>query len=69
MKESRVLIINLNNACTELARHLVLSGINLNLVDASADLLVEAHHVESDFLFSQSDIGHQVIIFQPTKNL
>lgn len=35
MKESKVMIINLNSVLTELARHLVLSGINLTLVDVS----------------------------------
>jgi molybdopterin/thiamine biosynthesis adenylyltransferase len=39
MKESKVLIINLSSTCNELARHLVLSGINLELLDI-ADLLV-----------------------------
>lgn len=29
MKESHVLVIGLSNCCTELARHLILSGINL----------------------------------------
>ena len=33
MKESKVLIVNLNSLCTEVARHLVLSGINIELLD------------------------------------
>ena len=33
MKESKVLMVNLTPTCTELARHLVLSGINIKLVD------------------------------------
>jgi len=44
MKESLVLVVNLNNVCTELARHLALSGINLELVDIN-DILVEEHHI------------------------
>jgi len=32
MKESKVLLIGFSNAVTELARHLVLSGININMV-------------------------------------
>ena len=45
MKESRVLIVNLNNVATELCRHLVLSGINLLLLDDDTQTLVEEHHV------------------------
>ena len=32
MKESEVVVLGLTNCCTELARHLILSGINLRLV-------------------------------------
>ena len=42
MKESKVLVINLIGAATELCRHLVLSGINLELVNDG--VVVEAHH-------------------------
>ena len=44
MKESRILVVNLSNVCTEAARHLALSGINLELLDHQPDLLVEEHH-------------------------
>ena len=54
MKESRVLVLNLTNAVTELCRHLVLSGINMELVNDSVS--VEPHHSQTDFLFdSQND--------------
>ena len=61
MKESKVMVVNLSNVCTELCRHLVLSGINLELVDDS-DTLLEEHHVQSDFLFTSDDIGKLVLI-------
>ena len=47
MKESKVLAINLTGAITELCRHLVLSGINLELVDNE---IVQAEAAEADFL-------------------
>lgn len=49
MKESRVLVLNLTNAVTELCRHLVLSGINMELVNDS--ILLEPYHSQTDFLF------------------
>ena len=60
MKESKVLVINLKSCCNELARHLVLSGINIELLDCS-DLQVQEHDIENDFLFTQADIGKLVI--------
>ena len=32
MKESQVLVIGFSNCCTELARHLALSGVNLTIM-------------------------------------
>jgi hypothetical protein len=61
MKESKVLVINLTAAATELCRHLVLSGINLELVNDGA--IVEPHHAQEDFLIeAATDCGLQVII-------
>ncbi len=59
MKESKVLLLNLTSTVTELSRHLILSGINCELIDAR-EVQVEEHLVESDFLFSKEDIGKLV---------
>jgi len=56
MKNSCVLVLNLSSPCTELARHLVLSGINIELVDLES-MLIQQHHVETDFLFTDKDQG------------
>ena len=45
MKESKVLIFGLNPICTELARHLALSGINLELIDSDALKKVEEEDI------------------------
>ena len=59
MKESKVLVINLTGAVNELIRHLVLSGINLEIVNDGK--VVEAHHAEEDFLIdAQTDLGKHV---------
>jgi molybdopterin/thiamine biosynthesis adenylyltransferase len=59
MKESKVLVINLTGAVTELIRHLVLSGINLEIVNDGK--VVEAHNAEEDFLIdAQTDLGKYV---------
>ena len=68
MKSSLVLIVNLTPTCTELARHLVLSGINFRLI-GSKNKIIDANDTESDFLFTQDDLGksvsfdHRLIIF------
>lgn len=59
MKNSLVILENLTPTCTELARHLVLSGINIWLRDAP-DTLVTAEDVDSDFLCCEADIGQKV---------
>ena len=51
MKNSLVLIVNLTPTCTELARHLVLSGINIRLID-EARKMIDSSDIESDFLFN-----------------
>lgn len=58
MKESIVLLLKLTPTCTELARHLVLSGINLAIL--WKDNTVTQEDIESDFLFCHSDIGQNV---------
>ncbi len=61
MKDSRVLVLNMNGAVTELCRHLVLSGINLELADDQ--ILVESSMAQSEFLISpDTDEGKPVII-------
>jgi len=61
MKESRVLAINLTGPVTELCRHLVLSGINLELIDNET---VQAEAAEADFLLrTDFDIGKLVSLF------
>lgn len=56
MKESKVLVVNLTGAITELIRHLVLSGINLEIVNDGR--VVEAHHCNEEFLIdAQTDCG------------
>jgi molybdopterin/thiamine biosynthesis adenylyltransferase len=58
MKESVVLIMTLTPTCTELARHLALSGISLLLLKDES--FVTEVDTQSDFLFAPSDIGHKV---------
>ena len=60
MKNSLVLLCNLTPTCTELARHLVLSGINIWIVDSAGNPLVTEEDTESDFLFSAADINKKV---------
>ena len=61
-----VLLINLTPTCTELARHLVLSGINICLLDCSieaeagvSDKVVTEEDIESDFLCDVGDLGQK----------
>jgi hypothetical protein len=56
MKMSRILVVGSSVACTETARHLNLSGINLKFVGSGAEL-VEAHDIENDFLLKPEDKG------------
>ena len=59
MKESRVLVLNMTGSITELCRHLVLSGINLELADDK--VLVESSLASSDFLINpDEDVGKSV---------
>lgn len=53
MKESQVLIVGLSNCCTELARHLVLSGVNIKLVAQKSE--VQSNDYQSEFLLSPED--------------
>ena len=58
MKESVVAIVGLTNCCTELARHLVLSGVNIQLIHLKVmneDMSVKPHDYQNDFLFLPSD--------------
>ena len=60
MKDSQVVIVGLTNCCTELARHLVLSGINIKLValkKEGAICEVGAQDYEDEFLVSPEDVG------------
>ena len=61
MKNSLVLVIGLTPTCTELARHLVLSGTNvwLQLTEQQEQATITDEDIQSDFLFSQADIGSQ----------
>lgn len=65
MKESVVLLMDLTPTCTELARHLVLSGINLCILKTNACTeSITQDDTQSDFLFSPQDIGeprHEVV--------
>jgi len=56
MKNSRVLIIGISNCTTEMARHLVLSGINIELIQLNTDTVSEQDYA-NDFLFEPSDAG------------
>jgi molybdopterin/thiamine biosynthesis adenylyltransferase len=59
MKESRVLVLNMTGAITELCRHLVLSGINLELADDK--VLVESTMAQSEFMINpDEDAGKPV---------
>ena len=67
MKNSLALVINLTPTCTELARHLVLSGINIHIID-DGQKVIDQDDIESDFLFSAADLGRRVSKFQkPTE--
>jgi len=71
MKNSLVVLENLTPTCTELARHLILSGINIWLRDIEGALVTQ-ESVQSDFLFCASDIGKKVsllftVIIDPIK--
>ena len=59
MKESHVLVIGLSNCCTELSRHLILSGINLQIVSLKKGdtLKVQPDDFLDDYLFAQDDTG------------
>ena len=50
MKESVVLIMTLTPTCTELARHLTLSGVNLLILKTES--LVSEDDTQSDFLYA-----------------
>lgn len=50
--------MTLTPTCTELARHLTLSGINLLILKEES--IVSEEDIQSDFLFTPSDIGYQV---------
>ena len=60
MKESRVLVLNMTGAITELCRHLVLSGINLELADDK--VLVESSMAQSEFLINPDEDGGKPVI-------
>jgi hypothetical protein len=68
MKESKVLVVNLTGAVTELIRHLVLSGINLEIVNDGK--LVEPQHAQEEFLIDAlTDCGKYVFLsFRRIKN-
>ena len=56
MKESQVLVIGLSNCCTELARHLILSGINLQLCCINQNQsIVAADDYLDEFLVTKED--------------
>lgn len=55
MKESKVLVIGDSNSVTELARHLVLSGINIELFTIPTK--VGSSDFSHDFLFEPNDQG------------
>ena len=57
MKESKILILGLTNCCTELSRHLILSGINLDLFSLQKGQLVSDDDYQDEFLVSQEDVG------------
>jgi molybdopterin/thiamine biosynthesis adenylyltransferase len=61
MKDSRVLVLNMTGAVTELCRHLVLSGINLELADDK--IAVESAMAQTEFLIDpDQDVGKSVLI-------
>ena len=68
MKESKVLVVNLTGAVSELIRHLVLSGINLEIVNDGK--LVESHHAQEEFLIDAlTDCGKYVFLSLSLINL
>ena len=58
MKESKVALIGFSNCVTELARHLVLSGINIDLISIQNEsLMVGDTDYQFDFLYEPTDAG------------
>lgn len=57
LKKAKVLITPLNGIMCELAKNLVLAGVNLVLHD---DVLISAYDLENNFLFADEDIGKPV---------
>lgn len=62
---SKVLLINLTSANTELAKNLVLSGLSLDFYDKNLNSntakLVEANDTKNNFYLNFNDIGKEVI--------
>lgn len=54
MKEANVLIVNLTGGTSEVARHLVLSGIGLTLMD---DAPIRETDLQTNFLCKPDSIG------------
>ncbi len=62
LKESKVLIVGFYNSCTELARHLTLSGVNVHFLvpiysNQENHILVTEKDPYDEFLFSKEDFG------------
>lgn len=63
MKESVVAIVGLTNCCTELARHLVLSGVNIKLISIKpkgAEVTAGPDDYQDDYLIDPTDAGKNV---------
>jgi molybdopterin/thiamine biosynthesis adenylyltransferase len=57
LMNSKVIIVGLNGANTELAKNLVLTAINLDIADSNE---VSEDILEMNFLFGQSHLGQKV---------
>lgn len=68
MMNSNVLIIGLNGINIEACKNLVLSGINITIID---DNIVSHEYVENNFFINEEDIGSPVceVIFKELKTI
>lgn len=53
---ANVLLVGLTNPVTEMARHLVLSGVNIQLVQTEKGEVAEGEN-QDEFLLEPSDLG------------
>lgn len=63
MTHSKVLLINLTTCMCELAKNLILSGVNLFLFDFNfgKSSLITKKDIETNFFFNHTELNEEVI--------